>query len=190
MSRVGRKPVSIPSGVSVEIKQSLVSVEGPKGKLTQNFSPLIQITKNENQIIVKRSSDEKLCRALHGTTRNLISNMVKGVSEGFEKQLEIIGIGYSAKVEGEKLIMKLGFSHPIEYIPPVNVKLEVKKIKNLEITVRGADKQKVGEAACKIRMFSPPDAYKGKGIRYKGEHVKLKPGKTAATGAGGAPGAG
>lgn len=117
--------------------------------------------------------------------------MVKGVSEGFEKQLEIIGIGYSVKVEGEKLIMKLGFSHPIEYTPPANIKLEVKKTKNFELIIRGPDKQTVGEVACKIRMFSPPDAYKGKGVRYKGEQVKLKPGKTAAAGAtGGATGAG
>ena len=190
MSRVGRKPISVPGNVKVEIKANLVSVEGPKGKLIQSFSPLIQITKDDSQIIVKRSSDEKTARALHGTTRNIIANMIKGVVEEFVKELEIQGIGYSAKVEGGKLIMKLGFSHLIEYMPPENIKLEVKKAKNFELVVRGPDKQKVGEVACKIRMFSPPDVYKGKGIRYKGEQIKLKPGKTAAVGATGAPGAG
>lgn len=186
MSRIGKNPISIPEGVKAEVNGNLVSVEGPKGKLSQTFSTLVEITKNDRQITVKRFSDEKTSRALHGTTRNLIANMIKGVSEGFEKQLEIIGVGYSAKMEKDRLIMKLGLSHPIEYTPPGDIKLEVKKTKNFEVTVRGADKQKVGEVACKIRMFYPPDSYKGKGIRYKGEQVKLKPGKTAATGAAGA----
>ena len=186
MSRVGMKPISIPDNVKVEIKANLVSVEGPKGKLTHSFSPLIEITRNDSQIIVKRSSDEKLSRALHGTTRSIIFNMIKGVSEGFEKELEIVGVGYSAKIENRKLVLKLGFSHPIEYTPSENIQLEVKKTKNFSVVVKGPDKQEVGEVACKIRKFSPPDSYKGKGIRYKEEQVKLKPGKTVATGASGA----
>ena len=190
MSRVGIKPVPIPDNVKVEIKVNLVSVEGPKGKLTRSFSPLIQITKNDGQIIVKRSSDEKFHRSLHGTTRSIIFNMIKGVSEGFAKELEIVGVGYSAKIENKKLVLKLGFSHPIEYTPSQSIQLEVKKTKNFSVLVKGPDKQEVGEVACKIRGFCPPDSYKGKGIRYVGEQVKLKPGKTAATGAAGAPGAG
>ena len=190
MSRVGRKPISIPDNVKVEIKANIVSVEGPKGKLTHSFSPLIQITRKDSQIIVNRFSDEKLCRALHGTTRSIIFNMIKGVLEGFEKELEIIGVGYSAKVENKKLVLKLGFSHLIEYIPSDSIQIEVKKTKNFSVLVKGPDKQEVGEVACKIRRFSPPDSYKGKGIRYMGEQVKLKPGKTAATGAAGVPGAG
>ncbi|MDD5454449.1 MAG: 50S ribosomal protein L6 [Candidatus Ratteibacteria bacterium] len=186
MSRIGKMPISIPNNVKVDIKANLVSVEGPKGKLSQGFSPLIGISKENEKIIVKRSSDEKQIRALHGTTRNLIANMIKGVSEGFQKELEIVGVGYSAKVESGKLIMKLGFSHPVEYVPPDSVKLEVKKTKTLDVTVSGPNKQDVGQAACEIRKCCPPNAYKGKGIRYKGEYVKLKPGKTAATGAPGA----
>lgn len=187
MSRIGKMPVPIPNNVKVEIKANLVSVEGPKGKLSQSFSPLIGIAKDNEKIVVKRSSDEKFERALHGTTRNLIANMIKGVCDGFQKELEIIGVGYSAKVEGKKLVMKLGFSHPVEYEPVDNIKLEVKKAKNFEIIISGPSKQDVGQAACEIRKCCPPNAYKGKGIRYKGEYVKLKPGKTAAAGA---PGAG
>jgi large subunit ribosomal protein L6 len=189
MSRVGKMPISIPDGVKVEIKANLVSVEGPKGKLSQTFSPLINITKDDNQIILKRQSDEKIHRALHGTTRSIIFNMIKGVFEGFAKELEVIGVGYSAKIESGKLILKLGFSHPIKYTPPEGIELEVKKGKNFSILVKGPDKREVGEVAYKIRKFFPPDAYKGTGIRYKGEQVKLKPGKTAGAGAPGAPGA-
>jgi large subunit ribosomal protein L6 len=188
MSRIGKMPVPIPNNVKVEIKQNLVLVEGPKGKLSEVFSPLIDIAKDNEKIVVKRSSDEKFHRALHGTTRNLIANMIKGVTEGFQKELEIIGVGYSAKIEGKKLVMKLGFSHPVEYMPSDNLKLEVKKTKNFEVIISGPSKQEVGQAACEIRKFCPPNAYKGKGIRYKGEHIKLKPGKTAATGAAGAGG--
>jgi len=186
MSRIGKMPVPIPSNVKVEIKGNVVYVEGPKGKLSQKFSPLVDIIKDDDKIIVKRFSDEKFERALHGTTRNLIANMIKGVCEGFQKELEIVGIGYSAKVEGKKLIMKLGFSHPVEYEPMDGINLEVKKGKTLEIIISGSNKQDVGQAACEIRKCCPPNAYKGKGIRYKGEHIKLKPGKTAATGAPGA----
>jgi large subunit ribosomal protein L6 len=186
MSRIGKIPVPIPNNVKVEIKQNTVSVEGPKGKLSEKFSPLIDIVKENEKIIVKRSSDEKFSRALHGTTRALIANMIKGVSEGFQKELEIIGVGYSAKIEGKKLVMKLGFSHPVEYVPSDIVKLEVKKTKNFEVIISGPSKQEVGQAACEIRKCSPPNAYKGKGIRYKGEYIKLKPGKTAVTGAAGA----
>lgn len=186
MSRIGKMPVAIPNNVKVEINQNLVSVEGPKGKLSEKFSPLMDIARGKEEIIVKRSSDEKFNRALHGTTRALIANMIKGVSDGFQKELEIIGVGYSAKMEGKKLVMKLGFSHLVEYVPSDIVKLEVKKAKNFEVIVSSPSKQEVGQAACEIRKFCPPNAYKGKGIRYKGEYVKLKPGKTAATGAAGA----
>ncbi len=186
MSRIGKKPISIPNNVKVDIKQNVVSVEGPKGKLSERFSPLIDITKDNEKITVKRSSDEKFDRALHGTTRTLIANMIKGVCEEFQKELEIIGIGYSAKMEGKKLVMKLGFSHPVEYMPSGSVKLEVKKTKNFEVIISGPSKQEVGQVACEIRKCSLPNAYKGKGIRYKGEYIKLKPGKTAATGVAGA----
>lgn len=183
MSRVGIKPISIPNNVKVEIKNNLVSVEGPKGRLTKEFSHLVEIKKENSNVVVKRTSDEKIVKSLHGTTRSIISNMVKGAEEGFQKELEIIGVGYSAKIEGKKLILRLGFSYPIEYIAPDGIEIEVKKEKNFSIVIKGVDKQKVGEEAYKIRSLYPPNCYKGNGIRYKGEEVKLKQGKATATGA-------
>jgi large subunit ribosomal protein L6 len=183
MSRVGKLPVNIPEGVKIEVNGNVVSVEGPKGKLTQSFSPVIKIEKDDGKIVVKRPSDEKIALALHGTVRSLIANMVKGVSEGFQKELELIGVGYSANMQGRVLVLKTGFSHPIKYTPPEDINIEVSKGENFLIVIKGADKQKVGEVACKVRNFAPPDSYKGKGIRYKGEHIKLKQGKTGIVGA-------
>lgn len=187
MSRVGKSPINIPDGVTIEVNGNIVSVEGPKGKLTQSFSPIIKIKKDNDKVIVQRPSDEKLARALHGTVRSLIANMVKGVSEGFQKELELIGVGYSANMQGGVLVLKIGLSHQVKYTPPEGINIEVSKGQNFLIVIKGANKQKVGEVACKVRSFSPPDSYKGKGIRYKGEYVKLKQGKT---GIAGAPGAG
>ncbi|HIE44413.1 MAG TPA: 50S ribosomal protein L6, partial [Candidatus Omnitrophica bacterium] len=140
MSRVGRRPIPIPENVKVEVEKNMVSVEGPKGKLSMAFSPLIEIKKEDNYIIVSRNSDEKTIKSLHGVTRTIIFNMIKGVSEGFQKELELVGVGYSAKVEEKKLIMKLGFSHLVEYLPPEGIEFEVKKSKNFSVVVKGIDK--------------------------------------------------
>jgi len=181
MSRLGQKPVNIPEGIKVQIENKVLSVEGPKGKLAQKFHPELKIEKTDNQILVKRSSDDKFYKSLHGLTRRLILNMIEGVSEGFQKTLEVRGVGYSAKIQDKKLVLQLGFSHPIEYSPPEGIELQVEKKKTSKIIIKGIDKQKVGHVARLIRDFRPPDSYKGKGIRYEGEEIKLKEGKAAAT---------
>lgn len=176
MSRVGRKPIVIPSGVKVLVNKNEVTVEGPKGKLVKVFHPDMQIEVVDGQLLVKRPSDNRLHRSLHGLTRTLINNMLLGVTKGFSKALEVSGVGYRASVDGRKLILQLGYSQPVVYEVPPGINVEVEK-QNL-ITVRGVDKWLVGEVAAKIRSFRKPDPYKGKGIRYVGERIRFKVGKT------------
>jgi large subunit ribosomal protein L6 len=177
MSRIGKKPIDIPKGVEVSIApDNTVSVKGSKGQLSYKFHSSISITKNENQIIIERKSEDPFSRAVHGTTRALLNNMVKGVTEGFTEELEIVGIGYRAAVKGNNLELTLGYSHPVIYPIPKDVQITVEG--NTNIKVSGIDKQRVGQVAAEIRSFREPDPYKGKGIRYKGEVIKLKAGKT------------
>lgn len=177
MSRIGKLPVLIPTGVKVEVKGSEVSVEGAKGKLTRHFHPNMTITLKEGTLVVSRPDDGRENRALHGLTRSLLANMVTGVSTGFERSLEIVGVGYRAEKSGAKIILRAGFSHPVEVTPPTGVTLEIEGTNRIK--VKGADKEAVGQVAANVRAIRPPDAYKGKGIRYAGEQVKTKPGKTA-----------
>lgn len=180
MSRVGKKPIPIPSGVNVAIKEGEVEISGPKGKLSLEIPSPIRVITEDGKILVERSSDERKVKALHGLIRSLLNNMVIGVTQGYKKELEIVGTGYSARMEGKKLILQVGFSHPVFFQPPEGITLSVRKERNTIITVEGIDKQKVGEVAAEIRRIKPPDPYKGKGIRYKGEIVHLKPGKKGA----------
>lgn len=180
MSRIGKKPVIVPQGVKVEIKDNTVLIEGTKGKLSRDFSPRVKIEKKDSQLIVERATNSKIDRSLHGLTRALLVNMIKGVTEGFSKQLEIIGVGFRAQMQGVNLNMQLGFSHPVIFKAPEGVKIEAPK-QNI-IVVSGTDKEKVGKVASEIRMIYPPEPYKGKGIRYLGEFVKKKIGKAQATG--------
>ena len=176
MSRVGRTPITVPEGVSVDIKGSEVTVTGPKGTLGRQFNPDISITQEGDTLIVSRPSDNKQHRSLHGLTRSLLANMVEGVSKGFERELEIVGVGYRAEKAGDNLIIRVGYSHPVEVSPlPNGVSLAVEGTNRIKVT--GINKELVGEMAAKIRAIRPPDAYKGKGIRYAGEKVRLKPGK-------------
>ncbi|RUM50779.1 MAG: 50S ribosomal protein L6 [Hydrogenothermus sp.] len=178
MSRIGKKPIEIPNGVEVKIEEgNLITVKGPKGQLTQKFNPELKIIKEDNVIKIERPNDSSFMRAIHGTTRALIANMVKGVTEGFTVELEIVGIGYRAAMKGKTLEMQLGYSHPVVYEPPEGIQISVEG--NTNIKVSGIDKQLVGQVAAEIRDFRKPDPYKGKGIRYKGEQLKLKPGKAA-----------
>ena len=179
MSRIGKQPVVVPAGVQVEIDGKKVKVKGPKGELERVFTPVVDINMEDSQIVVTRSSDEKNVRALHGTTRAVIQNMVTGVSEGFSKTLEIQGVGYKADMEGEKLVINVGFSHPVIVEPPTGIKFDVTE-KNRLIVVNGSNKEDVGQVASDIRKIRPPEPYKGKGIRYLGERVRRKAGKTAA----------
>jgi len=175
MSRIGRLPITIPSGVKVDIKDTQVTIKGPKGEISQTFLPEIGIKLEDNKLIVTRQSDEKEHRALHGLTRALLNNMVEGVTKGWEKSLEIVGVGFGAEKVGEKLILRVGFSHPIEVTPLPGVTLGLDGPSRIKVS--GVNKETVGEMAAKIRAIRPPDAYKGKGIRYVGEVVRIKPGK-------------
>jgi len=175
MSRVGRMPITVPSGVEVKIKRGEVTVTGPKGELRRRFNPDMSITLQNGSLIVERPSDSKVHRSLHGLTRSLLANMVEGVANGFEKGLEIVGVGYRAEKAGDKLVLRIGYSHPVEVSPLPGVSLAVEGTNRIKVT--GIDKEVVGEMAAKIRAIRPPDAYKGKGIRYAGESVHLKPGK-------------
>ncbi|MEJ5306139.1 MAG: 50S ribosomal protein L6 [Ignavibacteria bacterium] len=177
MSRIGRKPVEIKKGVTVEIQNGTIKVKGPKGELTQTYDPRIKINIENNQVVLTRDSDDKRVRALHGLYRALIQNMIDGVTEGYTKKLEIVGVGYRAEWKGRGLQLALGYSHPIFFIPPKEVKVEVPAPTN--IVISGIDKQLVGQIAAKIRSFRPPEPYNGKGIRYEGEQIIRKAGKTA-----------
>ncbi|MCK9186175.1 50S ribosomal protein L6 [Candidatus Gracilibacteria bacterium] len=181
MSRIGNKSVEITKGAQVEVKDSVVTIKGPKGTLQREFSKDIIIEIADEKVSVSRKNDLKTTRALHGLTRNLIANMIEGVTKGFEKKLEIIGVGYRAQPNKNKISMTLGFSHPVEYTAPDGIEFKMDtELKNV-IVVSGIDNQVVGEVAAKIRSYRKPEPYKGKGIRYLGEYVIRKAGKTAAT---------
>jgi large subunit ribosomal protein L6 len=177
MSRIGQRPIEIPDGVTVEIGAGVVSVKGPKGELSQSVSPSMRIEQSNGTLTVERPSDRGEHRALHGLTRTLIANMVEGVTNGFEKRLEIQGVGYRARLQGKALEMTLGYSHPVSVSPPDGIEFEVPQ--PTEVVVRGIDKQLVGETAARVRKQRPPEPYKGKGVRYSGEYVRRKVGKRA-----------
>ncbi len=181
MSRIGRMPVVIPDGVNVDLEGNHLRVKGPKGELEQSFRPEMLISINEGQVIVDRPSDEPQMRALHGLTRALISNMVVGVSEGFEKILQVEGVGYRPEMSGKDLVLQVGYSHPVQVPPPDGIEFEIEERARL-IHVRGIDKQVVGQVAADIRKIRPPEPYKGKGIRYQGEYVRRKAGKAGKVG--------
>lgn len=182
MSRIGKKPITLPKGIQVDIsKENLVVVTGPKGSLTQQFHSDIIITQENGTLTVQRPSDGKLHKSLHGLTRTLLSNMVVGVTDGWQRVLEINGVGYRAQLEGKTLVLQLGFSHPVRLDPPHDVQYAVGERKSasdpLPLFVRGIDKQVVGEEAAKIRGLRPPEPYKGKGVKYLEEKVRRKAGK-------------
>jgi large subunit ribosomal protein L6 len=177
MSRIGRLPIQIPDGVDVQIDPGLVRVKGPKGQLEQAISPDLSFEREDGSLVVKRPTDRGEHRALHGLTRSLVFNMVEGVTNGFEKRLEIQGVGYRANLKGRTLELALGFSHPVRLDAPEGIEFEVPA--PTQIVVRGIDKQVVGETAARIRKFRPPEPYKGKGVRYAGEYVARKVGKRA-----------
>ena len=168
-------PITVPPGVVVDIKGSEVTVTGPRGELCRRVSPDMAITLSDNTLTVSRPSDNKEHRSRHGLTRSLLANMVEGVSRGFEKNLEIVGVGYRAEKSGDKLVFRIGFSHPVEVTPLPGISLDVEGGNHIKVS--GIDKEVVGEMAAEIRAIRPPDAYKGKGIRYAGEYVHLKAGK-------------
>jgi large subunit ribosomal protein L6 len=180
VSRVGRLPIEVPAGVDIKIDGSYVHVKGPKGELEWTFSPEITIKKEDGTIVVERPSDQPMHRALHGTTRAVINNMVVGVSQGFERILEVEGVGYRAEVDGNNLVLNVGYSHSVVVEPPEGISFEV-DMKVRQIKVLGYDKQVVGQVAANIRKVRPPEPYKGKGIRYQGEYVRRKPGKAGKT---------
>ena len=177
MSRIGKRPVEVPQGVEVRLDQGTVTVKGPKGELSLDVHPEMEVAVEGGEVRVARPSDEPRHRALHGLTRSLIANMVEGVTRGFTKTLEIVGVGYRADVRGQGITLNLGFSHPIEYVAPEGVSLAVPN--QTTVVVQGFDKQKVGQTAAEIRAFRPPEPYKGKGVRYQGEQIRRKAGKTA-----------
>jgi large subunit ribosomal protein L6 len=176
MSRVGRLPIEIPGGVDVEIKGTHIRVKGPKGELSHTFPPVVKITLEDGTLTVNRLTDEKYHRSMHGTARSIINNMVEGVTKGFEKFLEIHGVGYRAEMNGSNIVLSLGYSHTIEVSPPDGITLEVLERNNV-IRVSGHDKQVVGQISAEIRKLRPVEPYKGKGIRYRGEYVRRKAGK-------------
>ncbi len=178
MSRIGNRKLEIPSGVTVTIGGNAINVKGPKGELGLNYDNLVDVVVNDNVVEVTRKNETNAAKSLHGTTNSLIENMLEGVSKGFEKGLEINGVGYKFNVSGNKLNITAGFSHPVVMDVPAG--LSVEQISNTEITIKGIDKQKVTEFAAKIREWRKPEPYKGKGIRYKGEYVRRKEGKKAA----------
>ena len=182
MSRIGKQPITIPEGVKVEIEPDRIKVGGPKGELELRLPDGIEVSRVESEIRVIPRRHDKKTRANHGTVRNLISNMIIGVTRGWEKELEVVGTGYRVSLEGDKLVFKLGFSHPVVFQAPEGIRFEAQENK---FKVIGIDKVRVGNLAAKIRKVRPPDAYKGKGIRYVGEKIKLKPGKVAGTAGGG-----
>ena len=177
MSRIGKQPIAVPDGVEITIEPELVKVRGPKGELEERVSRQIAVEQDNGEVRVSRSTDRGEHRALHGLTRSLIANMVEGVTNGFEKRLEIQGVGYRAQLQGNKLVLALGYSHPVELNAPAGIDFEVPQ--PTRIVVRGISKQAVGEVAAIIRKQRPPEPYKGKGIRYEGEYVARKVGKRA-----------
>ncbi len=177
MARQREKPIPIPEGVEITINGTEVKVKGPKGELVRKFHPFMTIERNDNTICVKRRDDSKFCHSLQGLTRTLIINMIKGVTEGYTKELVVEGMGYRAQMEGKNLVLLVGYSHPVKFEPPNGITIEVPKPQ--EIIVKGIDKELVGNVAAKIRAIRPPEPYKGKGIRYRGEQIRRKQGKRA-----------
>ncbi|CAM4512543.1 MULTISPECIES: 50S ribosomal protein L6 [Paenibacillus] len=175
MSRIGRKPIAVPSGVDVTLDNTVITVKGPKGTLTRELHKDMKVTVENNEITVVRPSDNKLHRSLHGTTRSVVSNMVSGVTEGFSKSLELVGVGYRASKSGDKIVLNVGYSHPVEITPEAGIEFEVPA--NTKIIVKGIDKERVGAYAAKIRSVREPEPYKGKGIKYEGERIIRKEGK-------------
>lgn len=175
MSRIGRKPITIPSGVNVTLENTQITVKGPKGSLSRELHKDMKVSVLENEISVERPSDNKLHRALHGTTRSVVANMVNGVTEGFAKSLDLVGVGYRANKSGDKLVLNVGYSHPVEITPESGIEFEVPS--NTKIIVRGIDKERVGAMAAKVRSVREPEPYKGKGIKYEGERILRKEGK-------------
>jgi large subunit ribosomal protein L6 len=176
MSRIGIKPIAVPGTVQVELARgNAVKVKGPKGELSQQLSPKVQIVQEEGQLLVKRESEEREIKALHGLTRSLLNNMVVGVTDGYTKVLEIQGVGYRAQMQGQNLVLNVGYSHPVNMVPPEGISYAVEG--NNRVSVSGINKQVVGEEAARIRGVRPPEPYKGKGIRYQGEYVRRKAGK-------------
>lgn len=180
MSRIGKNPISIPNGVTVEITGQQVVVKGPKGQLSREIHSAIKVEMQDNQVIATRKDESKESKSLHGLSRTLIANMLQGVSKGFEKRLEIIGVGYRANPAKNRISLTLGYSHPVEYIAPNDIEFKMDEDAKNIIIIQGIDKQTVGEVAAKIRSYRMPEPYKGKGIRYFGEKVRRKAGKTAA----------
>ena len=180
MSRIGNKIIAVPSGVQIQIKDSQVEVKGPKGLITVPVNSRITVEKGKEGLVCKRSSEEKTDRALHGTMRALVSNAVKGVTEGFKKDFEIVGIGYRVAVDKKKLTFTVGYSHPVEIELPEDLQVTFDEKNKNKFSLHGADKQKVGQYAAHIRNVRPPDPYKGKGIKYADERMKLKEGKKKA----------
>ena len=176
MSRIGNKPVVIPAGVTIDLKDNTVTVKGPKGELSYTFNQNITLVQNEGEVVFTRPDDSKENKTIHGTTRAVFNNMVVGVTEGFQRELELIGVGYRAQLQGKKLVLNVGYSHPVEFTPEEGLEIEVTS--NTKVIVKGYDKQKVGELAANIRGVRPPEPYKGKGIRYVDEFVRRKEGKT------------
>ncbi|MFC2678005.1 MAG: 50S ribosomal protein L6 [Granulicatella sp.] len=176
MSRIGNKPVVIPAGVTIDLKDNTVTVKGPKGELSYTFNQNITLVQNEGEVVFTRPDDSKENKTIHGTTRAVFNNMVVGVTEGFQRELELIGVGYRAQLQGKKLVLNVGYSHPVEFTPEEGIEIEVPS--NTKVIVKGYDKQKVGELAANIRGVRPPEPYKGKGIRYVDEFVRRKEGKT------------
>ena len=175
MSRIGKKPVPIPKGVTVTLDGSHITVKGPKGELSRSLPAAMLVSMKDNEVVVERPSEENEHKALHGLTRTLIANMIEGVTTGFSKQLEIIGVGYKAEQRPYGLQLSLGFSHVIEYRAPAGIKLTAPQ--PTQVTIQGANKEMVGQVAAEIRSFRPPEPYKGKGIKYAGEQVRRKAGK-------------
>lgn len=180
MSRIGRKPITVPAGVTVKIEDNLVTVKGPKGELKRQISKKMKVTLDNGVISVERPNDEKESMALHGLSRTLINNMVVGVTDGFSKTLEIVGVGYRAALQGKNINFNLGFSHPVVKVPPAGITFAVPQ--PTQIVISGADKELVGAVAADIRTLRLPEPYKGKGIRYEGEYVRRKVGKAGAKG--------
>jgi large subunit ribosomal protein L6 len=178
MSRIGKHPVPVPKGVTANVEGNKVHIKGPKGELERTLHPEMKVTFKDDQILVERPSDEANHKALHGLSRTLVANMVEGVTKGFRKELELVGVGYKAEPRPYGLQLALGFSHPVKYEAPKGIKISVEN--NTTVKIEGADKEKVGQVAAELRAVRPPEPYKGKGVRYQGEQIRRKAGKTGA----------